>query len=291
MARFGLARHVACSHATPAAEDGTIRRRIRLARLDGIRSRREARHDGHPTQTWSQSDPVRIALDTGGDITVDEILYATGRTPNTAAIGVETVGLSPGSWLDVDDSCLVSGVEGSWLYALGDVNRRALLTHQGKYQARIAAGVIGARAEGRALGHHTVGCPRRDGRHLRDTSGLLHRPRGRIGWLDHGGRQADGLSRIKTVDVNIGESVPGANFFADGYTGQARLVIDLDRGILVGASFVGPGVAELLHSATIAVAAQVPVDRLWHAVPCFPTISEVWLRLLEAHRDAPDAAA
>ena len=41
---------------------------------------------------------------------------------------------------------------------------------------------------------------------------------------------------------------------------------------------------ELLHSATVAVAAQIPIDRLWHAVPCFPTISEVWLRLLEAHR-------
>ena len=92
--------------------------------------------------------------------------------------------------------------------------------------------------------------------------------------------------RVKAVDVNIGQTVPGANFYADGYTGQARLVVDLDRGILVGASFVGPGVVELLHSATIAVAGEVPIDRLWHAVPCFPTISEVWLRLLEAHRDS-----
>jgi pyruvate/2-oxoglutarate dehydrogenase complex dihydrolipoamide dehydrogenase (E3) component len=94
--------------------------------------------------------------------------------------------------------------------------------------------------------------------------------------------------RIKTVDVNIGDVVTGANLYADGYTGQARLVIDLDDGILLGASFVGPEVAELLHSATIAVAGRVPVDRLWHAVPCFPTISEVWLRLLEAHRDTDD---
>jgi dihydrolipoamide dehydrogenase len=92
--------------------------------------------------------------------------------------------------------------------------------------------------------------------------------------------------RVKTVDVNMGQSVAGANLFADGYAGAARLVVDLDTGYLLGASFVGPGVAELLHSATIAVAGQVPIDRLWHAVPCFPTISEVWLRLLEAHRDA-----
>ena len=81
----------------------------------------------------------------------------------------------------------------------------------------------------------------------------------------------------------------GANFYADGYMGRARIVVDLDDGHLLGATLVGAGVAELLHSATIAVAARVPIDRLWHAVPCFPTISEVWLRLMEANRDTPDA--
>src|SRR5262245_2799233 len=97
--------------------------------------------------------------------------------------------------------------------------------------------------------------------------------------------QAERLGhRIKVVDVDMGATVPGANFFADGYTGHARMVVDLDHGYLLGVSFVGPGVAELLHSATIAVAGQVPIDRLWHAVLCFPTISEVWLRLLEAYR-------
>jgi pyruvate/2-oxoglutarate dehydrogenase complex dihydrolipoamide dehydrogenase (E3) component len=231
-----------------------------------------------------ESDPVRITLDTGGDITVDEILYATGRTPNTATIGVETVGLSPGSWLDVDDSCLVSGVDGSWLYALGDVNRRALLTHQGKYQARIAAGVIGARAHGKALdttpwGAHVATADA----HAVPQAFFTDPEAGSVGLTVEEATRRGHL--VKTVDVNIGESVPGANFYADGYTGQARLVIDLDKRILLGASFVGPGVAELLHSATIAVAAQVPIERLWHAVPCFPTISEVWLRLLEADRD------
>ena len=92
--------------------------------------------------------------------------------------------------------------------------------------------------------------------------------------------------RVKVIDVEIGEVVPGAKLYADGYTGRARMVVDLDRQILLGVTFVGPGVSELLHSATIAVAGQVPVDRLWHAVPCFPTISEVWLRLLEAYRDS-----
>jgi pyruvate/2-oxoglutarate dehydrogenase complex dihydrolipoamide dehydrogenase (E3) component len=83
--------------------------------------------------------------------------------------------------------------------------------------------------------------------------------------------------------------VMGAKLYADGYTGRARMVVDADRGYLLGVTFVGPGVSELLHSATVAVAGQVPVDRLWHAVPCFPTISEVWLRLLEAHRDSASA--
>jgi dihydrolipoamide dehydrogenase len=94
--------------------------------------------------------------------------------------------------------------------------------------------------------------------------------------------------RIKVVDVNIGETVPGANFYADGYTGRARMVVDLDRDHLLGVSFVGAGVAELLHSATVAVAGRVPIDRLWHAVPCFPTISEVWLKLMEANRDTAE---
>jgi len=92
--------------------------------------------------------------------------------------------------------------------------------------------------------------------------------------------------RIKTIDVEIGDVVTGANLYADGYTGRARMVVDVDQGHLVGVTMVGPGVTEMLHSATVAVAGQVPIDRLWHAVPCFPTVSELWLRLLEAYRDS-----
>jgi dihydrolipoamide dehydrogenase len=91
--------------------------------------------------------------------------------------------------------------------------------------------------------------------------------------------------RIRVVDVDTGEKVVGARLFADGYAGRARMVVDEDHGCLLGVTLVGPGVEELIHSATIAVASQVPVARLWHSVPCFPSISEVWLRLLEAYRD------
>lgn len=101
-------------------------------------------------------------------------------------------------------------------------------------------------------------------------------------------RQAEQAGhRVRTVDVEIGDAVMGAKLYADGYTGRARMVVDADGGHLLGVTLVGPGVGEILHSATVAIAGRVPVDRLWHAVPCFPTISELWLRLLEAYRDAP----
>jgi dihydrolipoamide dehydrogenase len=83
-----------------------------------------------------------------------------------------------------------------------------------------------------------------------------------------------------SVDSEMG-IVVGAQLHTDGYVGHARLVIDEDKHIIVGATFIGPQVSELLYSATIAVVGQVPIDRLWHAVPCFPTVSEVWLQLLE----------
>jgi pyruvate/2-oxoglutarate dehydrogenase complex dihydrolipoamide dehydrogenase (E3) component len=231
--------------------------------------------------------PVTLSLDDGSELEVDEVLFATGRTPNTGDIGLEKVALTRGAWLDVDDTCRVRGVDGGWLYALGDVNHRALLTHQGKYQARMAGAAIAALAHG----HPVDSAPW--GTHVAtaDTHAVpqvfFTDPEAAAVGLT--ARQAEQLGhRVRVVDVGIGETVPGANFYADGYTGRARIVVDPDHGHLLGATFVGPGVAELLHSATIAVAARVPVARLWHAVPCFPTISEVWLRLLEAYRDSSD---
>jgi dihydrolipoamide dehydrogenase len=89
--------------------------------------------------------------------------------------------------------------------------------------------------------------------------------------------------RVRSVEYDVGQ-VAGASLHADGYTGRAKLVIDDDRSVIVGATFVGQDVADLLHSATIAMVGEVPLERLWHAVPAYPTISEVWLRLLETYR-------
>jgi pyruvate/2-oxoglutarate dehydrogenase complex dihydrolipoamide dehydrogenase (E3) component len=86
-------------------------------------------------------------------------------------------------------------------------------------------------------------------------------------------RRSRGARRSRTA---------GAALHADGYHGQARMIIDEDRNVMIGFTAVGPDVAELLHAATIAIVAEVPLERLWHAVPAYPTISEIWLRLLEA---------
>ncbi|OBK72027.1 NAD(P)/FAD-dependent oxidoreductase [Mycobacterium sp. 1165178.9] len=231
---------------------------------------------------------VVLDLDDGTELRVNEVLFATGRAPLTDDIGLETVGLRPGSWLEVDDTCLVRGaVEDGWLYAAGDVNHRALLTHQGKYQGRIAGAAIGARAAGKTLDTKPWGAHATTADHHAVPQAFFTDPEAAaVGLTAQQAEQAG--YRVRTVDIEIGDVVKGAELYADGYTGRARMVVDVDRGHLLGVTMVGPGVAELLHSATIAVAGQVPVDRLWHAVPCFPTISELWLRLLEAYRDAPD---
>jgi dihydrolipoamide dehydrogenase len=156
-----------------------------------------------------------------------------------------------------------------------------LLTHQGKYQARIAGAAIAARAAGQPLdtapwGTHAVTADY----HAVPQVFFCEPPAGAVGLTADQAERAG--HRIRVVDVDLGEKVIGASLYADGYAGRARMVVDEDRGCLLGVTFVGPGVEELLYSATIAVAGQVPLARPWHAVPCFPSISEAWLRLLEA---------
>jgi len=233
--------------------------------------------------------PVTLELNDGSELEADEVLFATGRAPVTDDIGLETVGLTPGSWLDVDDTCRVRAINDGWLYACGDANHRALLTHEGKYQARIAGAAIGARAAGRPLDTTPWGTHATTADHHAVPQVVFSDPEAAAVGLSAEQAQQAG-HRVGAVDVEIGDVVMGSKLYADGYTGRARMVVDLDHGCLRGVTFVGPGVSELLHSATIAVVGQVPIDRLWHAVPCFPTISEVWLRLLEAYRDSESAS-
>jgi pyruvate/2-oxoglutarate dehydrogenase complex dihydrolipoamide dehydrogenase (E3) component len=218
---------------------------------------------------------VTLTLSDGSSIEADEVLSAAGRSPHTGDIGLETVGLAPGSWLDVDDTMRVTGVDGGWLYAAGDVNHLALLTHMGKYQARVCGDAIAARAGGRE--------PR-----VRDLSSKTCVPQviftiPEVAAVGLTAREAEAAGRrVRVVEYEIG-SVAGAKLFADEYQGHAQMIVDEDRRTIVGMTLAGHGVGETIHAATIAVAGEVPLDRLWHAVPSYPTISEIWLRLLETY--------
>ncbi|MFE6526909.1 dihydrolipoyl dehydrogenase family protein [Streptomyces sp. NPDC057794] len=238
---------------------------------------------GTSVESVTRENGTVVAVTDGGDrVEADEILFATGRAPRTDDIGLETIGLDPGSWLPVDDSLRVTGHD--WLYAVGDVNHRALLTHQGKYQARIAGAAIAARATGADLAAQPWGAHAATADHAAVPQVVFTDPEAAAVGLSLAEAEQAG-HRVKAVDVDL-STVAGAGLYADGYKGRARMVVDVEDEILRGVTLVGPGVGELIHSATIAVAGQVPVGRLWHAVPAYPTISEVWLRLLEAHRDS-----
>ncbi|MBS4102714.1 dihydrolipoyl dehydrogenase family protein [Tsukamurella paurometabola] len=234
-----------------------------------------------PTRVSRAGGEVTIETSGGRTVVADEVLAATGRAPRTVDLGLETVGLEPGSWLAVDDTLRVEGYD--WLYAAGDVNHRALLTHQGKYQARAAGDAIVARARGAAVDDAAWGAHVATADHAAVPQVIFTEPEvAAIGVTEAQARKAG--TNVTVVDYDLGW-VAGASLYADDYTGRARMVVDESRGVVIGMTLVGPAVAELLHAATIAVVGEVPIDRLWHAVPAYPTISEVWLRLLEAYRD------
>jgi pyruvate/2-oxoglutarate dehydrogenase complex dihydrolipoamide dehydrogenase (E3) component len=224
---------------------------------------------------------VRLSLNNGKTLFADQVLAATGRLPRTQNIGLESIGLKPGAWLEVDDSMRVKDVTGGWLYAAGDVNHQALLTHMGKYQARVCGDVIAARAKGNpeafepepwtkySATANTCAVPQV----------IFSDPEVAAVGLTEAEAKVRGIN-VRVVDYEIG-NVVGAALYADGYKGHARMVIDQTRGVVIGMTLVGPSVGELIHAATIAIVGAVPISRLWHAVPAYPTISEVWLRLLE----------
>ncbi len=219
--------------------------------------------------------PVTVTLADGTELTGDELLVAVGRSAPTGDLGLDTVGVEPGrgGFLDVDDHLrvLVDGEPSDWLSAVGDVNGRALLTHQGKYQARLVgdrlAGIATdpAWADERAVPRVVFTDPQVAA----------------VGLTEAAAREAGIDTRVVRYDTGW---TAGGSLFGKDSGGPAVLVIDQERRVLVGATFVGANVADLLHSATVAIVGEVPVDRLWHAVPSFPTISEVWLRLLEEDR-------
>ncbi|MEJ1156145.1 NAD(P)/FAD-dependent oxidoreductase [Microbacterium marmarense] len=231
------------------------------------------------TAAVREGDSATLTLSDGSAVSAEQVLVATGRTPRTGDLGLENIGLTPGDWLSVDDTMLVHGTD--WLYAVGDVNHRALLTHQGKYQARAAGDVIAARAQGESVDDQPWGAHVATADHSHVPQVTFSDPEvASVGLTEAAARKA-GRS-IRVLDYNLAW-VAGASTYSDNYEGMARAIVDEDRGVIIGATFVGADVAELLHSATVAIVGEVPISRLWHAVPAYPTISEVWLRWLEAY--------
>jgi pyruvate/2-oxoglutarate dehydrogenase complex dihydrolipoamide dehydrogenase (E3) component len=212
-----------------------------------------------------QGDDVVVELEGGPSARGAELLVAVGRSVTTQELGLETVGLEPGKPIEVGSN--LRSPRHGWLYAIGDANGRALLTHMGKYQGRLAADAI--------LG--------------RNVSLLSDGPLSprviftdpQVAAVGHtlGSAEAAGMV-VRAIDVPT-SGTAGASFVGRETPGTSRLVIDDARGVIAGATFVGFEVGEMLHSATIAVVGEVPLERLVHAVPTFPTRSEVWLQLLE----------
>jgi dihydrolipoamide dehydrogenase len=227
-------------------------------------------HHGSPATRVRRDQDGTIAVELGDASTIsgDRLLVAVGRRPLTGDLGLETIGLQPGHSIDVDDTLRVAGND--WLYAVGDVNGRALLTHMGKYQARIAADRI-----------------------LGDTDARIEVDGGRsprVVFTDPqvaatGHTLASALEAgidAKAVDVPT-SATAGASFVGRGAPGTSRFVVDAGRDVLVGATFVGVEVADFLQAASIAIAGEVTLSRLAHAVAPFPARSELWLKFLEAY--------
>jgi dihydrolipoamide dehydrogenase len=231
---------------------------------DGLRERGvDIRLGVTATAASAGEKQVQLELDSGETLRGDRLLVAVGRKPHTEEMGLEQIGLEPGRTIDVDDQLRAN----EWLYAVGDVNGRVLLTHMGKYQARVAADVI--------LGKDAR--ITEDG--ARSPQVIFTDPQvASVGHSLAAAREA-GID-AKAIDMNTQETA-GASYYGRESPAQTRFVVDQGRGVLVGATFVGPDIAEFLHAATIAVVGEVPLARLAHAVPSFPTRSEVWLNFLE----------
>ncbi|WP_323960234.1 pyridine nucleotide-disulfide oxidoreductase [Arthrobacter sp. JZ12] len=220
----------------------------------------------------------RVSLAGGSVVESERLLVSTGRHPALAGLGLEDLGLDPRG-LESDESGQVGGHP--WLYAVGDAAGKVLLTHQGKYEARMTGDAVVARANGTLNGN-----PDRWSA-FASTADTYAVPQ--VVFTDPeiamAGRTVETARKdgLNVSETSLELAVAGSSLHADNYEGWAQMVVDEDRKVLVGVTFAGPDVAELLHAATIAIAGEVPLERLWHAVPAYPTISEVWLRLLEKY--------
>jgi pyruvate/2-oxoglutarate dehydrogenase complex dihydrolipoamide dehydrogenase (E3) component len=227
----------------------------------------EIRTGRNATSVRRDGSRVSVTLDDGATVTADELLVAVGRNPQVEGLGLESVGLEPDGYVEVDEHARVAGHD--WLYAIGDLNGRAPFTHMAKYQARVAA-------------DHVLG---KDSAAEHGADGPLS-PRviftdPQVAAVGHTTKTAQdaGLSP-RVVDIPTSGNA-GGSYYGRGARGTSRFLVDEQRGVLIGATIAGSEVADFLHAATIAIVGEVPLTRLRHAVPSFPTRSEIWLKLIE----------
>ena len=211
---------------------------------------------------------VIVTLDDGSTIESKELLLAVGRRPRTAALNLEVFGLTAGEPLAVDSHLRVSAAPGDWLYAIGDANGVAALTHMGKYQARIAVRSILGEDVDDVADHAAI------------PAVVFTDPQvASVGPTEANARATGREIRTSRIDIS---DVAAASIVEDGISGAAQIVVDDEDERIVGATFVGPDVADWLHAATVAVVGRVPLQAMRHAVAAFPTMSEVWLELVES---------
>ena len=254
--------------------------------LAGLRERGVSVLLGTSVESVSRKDPEATGTGrihggtvtlttTRGEIEADEVMLAIGRSPRLDDLGLSSV--------DLTAEHVVGGRMPEWLYAVGDAAGGPPLTHWGKHQARVVGARIAARAAGEVAWEPDREAP--------VPQVVFTEPEVASVGLTEAAAREEGhevvVSRVST------SSVAGTGLLRDHVAGESQLVVDAHTRLLLGATFVGPGVGELLHAATVAITGGVPVHVLRHAVPSYPTASELWLRLLEelppAFRTPPPA--
>ncbi|WP_332838380.1 hypothetical protein [Rothia kristinae] len=247
-----------------APHGGPVRLRLQRVDPDQVEQDRDSAGEGAPRS--------------GTELVVDEVLAATGRRPALADLGLESIGVSPEQVIahahGGPDSPLPD-----WLYAVGDASGEAPLTHWGKYRARLVGASV--RAAARGEDPWAVFDPHRDGSAAAPVPQVVF-SRPQAAWTGLSTAQA----RERGIAVHV-RRVPytaaaGAALLRDDAEGTVQLLTRAEDDVLLGAAFLGPEVQELVHAATIAITGGLTLRALAHAVPCYPTASEVWLRALEA---------
>lgn len=212
-----------------------------------------------------------LTLDSGEAIVADKLLVAAGRTPNLDDVGLETVGLDPSAaTLDTDERLRVAGAEGLW--AIGDITGEGAYTHVAMYQAAIALrDVLGQ--EGAPASYHAVP-------HTTFTDPEV----GAVGLTEEQARDA-GLS-VRTGSVQLDQTSRGFTHGV-GARGLIKVVEDADRGVLVGATAMGPAGGEILGFLAVAVHAEVPVSTLGTMIYAYPTFHRAIESALDDLQERP----